>query len=114
MSELTPTQNAEYVAPNCEPFEGSCDACAEGEKRIVHVDEDTSAYICEDCIALEEQAIRAAAEAILEQWHRRDAPVEYANRLARIAVNAYVMAKWRAEHSDGDGCDTPPEGRTNA
>lgn len=90
--------NADYVALNVEPFEGTCDCCAESEKRIVHSDPDTSAYVCADCVALEEKAISAAACALIDVWDYGQIP---AIDVARIVVNAYVQAKWQAEHSDG-------------
>lgn len=97
-------QNADLVRPNREPFEGTCDCCAEGEKQIVHVDPDTEAYVCDECMALERLAIKAAAEAmslrpvalmVADGW-------SYTwDDLAEIAVNAYLRAKWQAEQSDG-------------
>lgn len=89
---------ADYLAPNVEPFEGTCDSCGEGEKLIVHSDPDTSAYVCADCVALEEKAIQAASEElnnVLYEPHVDNVVV------ARIAINAYIQAKWMAEHTDG-------------
>lgn len=46
------------IATEC----GTCDACAEGGKRLVCVDagDMDAAWICEDCIAFHEAAVDAA------------------------------------------------------
>lgn len=93
-----------YVAPNVEPFDGSCDVCCEGEKRIIHVDQDTSAYVCDGCIRNEKVAIAAAAMVLMHAPDQGDWPDhDHYLALAELAVNAYVMTRFRAARYDGSG-----------